>query len=247
MGLFEWLNNDEPSFFGKLLNYENTGQWGEYLTEYLINNHIDGYFKIVKNVYLETQKATTEIDVILIHEKGVFVFESKNYSGWIFGSAEQKHWTQCLVNKEKRKFYNPIMQNSTHIKAIKRTFNITDDKIFSYIVFSERCELRVVPENTEQIKIIKRDELKKKLDKHICNLNTKFTMDEIDILERLMIKKADLTKEEKEKHNETINQLKNNEICPYCKNVLVLRKGKYGDFFGCKSYPKCKYTKKATL
>lgn len=29
---------------------------------------------------------TTELDVILLHESGIYVMESKNYSGWIFGS-----------------------------------------------------------------------------------------------------------------------------------------------------------------
>lgn len=40
--------------------------------------------------------------------------------------------------------------------------------------------------------------------------------------------------EEEEKQN----------ICPYCKTELVARKGKYGDFYGCSNYPKCKFTKK---
>ena len=44
----------------------------------------------------------------MIHEKGIFVFESKNYSGWIFGSADQLNWTQSLQNGEKHHFYNPI-------------------------------------------------------------------------------------------------------------------------------------------
>ena len=44
------------------------------------------------------QGRTSEIDLLMIHEKGIFVFESKNYSGWIFGSADQLHWTQSLQN-----------------------------------------------------------------------------------------------------------------------------------------------------
>ena len=32
--------------------------------------------------------------------------------------------------------------------------------------------------------------------------------------------------------------------CPICKGKLVLRKGRYGDFYGCENYPDCKFTKK---
>lgn len=31
--------------------------------------------------------------------------------------------------------------------------------------------------------------------------------------------------------------------CPRCGGEMVLRKGKYGKFWGCKSYPKCKGTR----
>ena len=39
-------------------------------------------------------------------------------------------------------------------------------------------------------------------------------------------------------------EMKEQKICPYCKTDLVLRKGKYGEFYGCSNYPKCKYTMK---
>ena len=32
-------------------------------------------------------------------------------------------------------------------------------------------------------------------------------------------------------------------VCPKCGNIMVKRKGKFGEFFGCMSYPDCKYTK----
>jgi ssDNA-binding Zn-finger/Zn-ribbon topoisomerase 1 len=42
------------------------------------------------------------------------------------------------------------------------------------------------------------------------------------------------------KRNETINS----GICPRCGGRLVKRQGKYGSFYGCSNYPKCKYTLK---
>lgn len=35
------------------------------------------------------------------------------------------------------------------------------------------------------------------------------------------------------------------KVCPRCGNLLRLRNGVYGEFFGCASYPDCKYTEDA--
>lgn len=54
----------------------------------------------------------TQIDLVVASKVGLLVFEIKDYSGWIFGNAQQKYWTQMLAyGKEKHLFYNPIMQN----------------------------------------------------------------------------------------------------------------------------------------
>ena len=99
MGLFEILKGEQPGFIKTLLNDENAGQFGEFSTEYaLTNHHLPGELVVLKNVYVPYQGRTSEIDLLMIHEKGIFVFESKNYSGWIFGSADQLNWTQSLQN-----------------------------------------------------------------------------------------------------------------------------------------------------
>jgi len=51
-------------------------------------------------------------------------------------------------------------------------------------------------------------------------------------------------KEKIKKIRKEQEELKQQNTCPYCKNLLILRKGKYGDFYGCSNYPKCKYTQK---
>jgi hypothetical protein len=43
-------------------------------------------------------------------------------------------------------------------------------------------------------------------------------------------------------YKENLEEMKNQKICPYCKGELVLRNGKNGQFYGCKNYPKCRYT-----
>lgn len=136
-----------------------TGKLGEVLTEkeLLYVKLFGRKGKILRNVYLPKDNGeTSEVDVIFITQKGIFVFESKNYSGWIFGDERSKYWTAMLPNKIKNQFYNPVMQNRTHLKWMKE-FVGEDIPLFSIIVFSERCELKKVTIYSDDVKVVKRD------------------------------------------------------------------------------------------
>ena len=144
---------------------ERLGSYGEFLTYKKIVatcGQGDSYFKILCNVYLPTRKGSTEIDLILIHETGIYVFESKNYSGWIFGSEKQKNWVQTINRNTKTHFYNPIRQNSGHISALKSIIGSNLNYI-SFIVFSERCELKKVPDDIPGRILIRRQNLERVL------------------------------------------------------------------------------------
>lgn len=133
------------------------GERGELLIYNQLSKIDIGYKKILKNVYLfkNDNYETTEIDLLMIHSTGIYVFESKNYSGWIFGDRYGQQWTQCLNKRSKYKLYNPIKQNIGHINALKRQLNNYEDKYYiSYIVFGRGAVLKKVPENTDSIKIV---------------------------------------------------------------------------------------------
>ena len=239
MGLWEIIKGEQPGIIKTLLNYENAGQFGEFATEYaLTNKNLDGELVVLKNIYVPTQGKTTEIDLLMIHEKGIFVFESKNYSGWIFGSADQLNWTQSLQNGDKNKFYNPIRQNRTHIKALAAFLEKPVSEFVSYIVFSERCTLKKVPADTSDVIIVRRPDMLKKLKATLKTTPTKYTFnDSQDIAKKLQ----PLTnKDDAEKQQHIIN-IQNK--CPFCGGELTLRNGKYGRFWGCSNYPKCKFTR----
>lgn len=140
-----------------LTREEWVGKWGEDLIEEklrYINKKIGEKGKILRNVYLPKYNGeTSEIDVAYITQKGIFVFESKNYSGWIFGNERNEYWTVTLFN-EKNQFYNPVLQNRTHLKWMKE-FVGEDIPLFSIIVFSERCELKKVTTYSDDVKVIK--------------------------------------------------------------------------------------------
>lgn len=100
--------------------------------------------KTLRNVYIpKGDGETSEIDVMYITQKGIFVIESKNYSGWIFGREQDYKWTVSRKGKRKNQFYNPIKQNATHIKFLSQYLSNTVP-LYSIIAFSERCELKTL-------------------------------------------------------------------------------------------------------
>ncbi len=139
------------------------GRFGEYLTYRYLRKHEKEGAKFLFNLYIpKGEEGTTEIDVLMISAKGLFVFESKNYSGWIFGSEYQPKWYQTLPQgrgkSRKEVFYNPIMQNRTHIKHLKAMLG---DAIpmHSIITFSDRCTLKNVQVKSTDIHVINRNEV----------------------------------------------------------------------------------------
>ena len=78
------------------------GLLGEYCI-YTYLKPLKGHKRFLFNCYLPKEDGeTTEVDVILLHESGIYVFESKNYSGWIFGTESKPYWTQTLPKKRGR-------------------------------------------------------------------------------------------------------------------------------------------------
>lgn len=96
--------------------------------------------------------------MLFITVKGICVLESKNYSGWIFGSESQHKWTVSFPNDAKERFYNPIRQNRTHCKWLRRYLG-DDTPLFSIVVFSERCELKKATVDFPDVGVVKRERL----------------------------------------------------------------------------------------
>lgn len=103
--------------------------------------HLPGYKKVMTNLYLPAKKKgnLTEIDLLLICKKGLFVIESKNYAAWIYGSENEKDWVATFPNGDSFTFYNPILQNQAHIHAIMRVLETDMREYFtSVLVFGDK-------------------------------------------------------------------------------------------------------------
>jgi len=226
----------------------NTGRYGEYLIYKYLKEYESKGIKFLFNIYLpKSNDETSEIDVLMITHKGIFVFESKNYSGWIFGSDTQKYWYQTLPKgrgrSHKEKFYNPILQNNTHIKYLKSLIG-NDIPIYSVITFSERCTLKKLEVDTTKVSVINRNQVRGLVKSISDNKEPILTDNQIEELYQKLYPFTQVDDSVKSKH---IDDIKNKPlICPICGSKLVLRTVKNGNnigknFYGCSNYPRCKY------
>jgi restriction system protein len=124
------------------------GVLGEWQVNLLIKFLLDkNEYHLIKNVTLPTDDGTTQIDHIIVSKYGIFVVETKNMKGWIFGSANQKQWTQQIF-KHKSKFQNPLHQNYKHVKTLEACLNAKKNSIFSVIIFIGNSTFKTnMPEN----------------------------------------------------------------------------------------------------
>ena len=146
------------SFFKTFIN---KGFWGEYQIFATLEKLAEPNY-IFTNLYIPRKDGTTtEIDLIYLSHHGIFVIESKNYSGWIFGNEKQKYWTQTFENKQKFRFFNPIWQNAAHISTLKGVLpEELSQHLHSLIVFNNQAILKKVTVASENIHVIKREQLK---------------------------------------------------------------------------------------
>lgn len=200
-------------------------------------------YHLIKNVTLPTEDGSTQIDHIIVSRYGIFVIETKNMKGWIFGNPSQKTWTQKIY-RHTNKFQNPLHQNYKHTKTLESCLGLSEAVFFSLIVFVGDSTFKTqMPENVTYaggyVRFIK------------SRRNVLLTNDEVSRIVRL-IEGGRLTPS-LETHRQHVKNVKSNleskrssNLCPKCGSMLVLRVAKKGtnkgnEFMACSGFPKCRY------
>lgn len=88
----------------------------------------------IDNVIIPARDGTAQVDHVLVSVYGIFVIETKNMKGWIFGVENQATWTQSIFGK-KHQFQNPLHQNYRHTKCLAEYLGISHNLIHSVVFF----------------------------------------------------------------------------------------------------------------
>ncbi len=220
------------------------GHFGELIvrlfTRFMLDK--DTYHR-VHNVTLTTPDGTTQIDHIFVSRFGIFVLETKNMQGWIFGRESQAQWTQKIYKKS-FKFQNPLRQNYKHVKALENALQIPPETIHSVVTF--------VGESTFKTKMPPNVTSGRGFISYIKSFREPvFTENQVsDLLRRIESGRLAPTLAVHREHVTNLKTRSNpnaNRRCPKCGKPLVLRRVRSGEragqqFWACSAFPKCRVT-----
>ena len=229
---------------------EAIGDFGEKrVSSYLEELPCEDY-RVYNDLLIRDGKYTTQVDHIIISRYGVFVLETKNVHGKVYGSENAEFWKQYLPDTgykrygytQEHQLRNPIWQNNGHIKTLRRLVFGNDVPIYGMIVFPSGTEINVTVESPVMtmgfvIRYIKSfgDEV--------------LSSDQMNFYRRRLFEVISTSESDRKEHLDNVNHSKErrnvavaNGKCPLCGGNLVIREGRYGQFYGCSNYPKCKYT-----
>lgn len=201
---------------------------------------------------------TCQIDHVIVADSGIYVVEVKNYSGWIFANEKNQYWTQVLTTgyrgeSIKNRIYNPIRQNASHIRCIRRILGNCNFPMYSIIVFSDDAEFKALSYEDDDVFIAHFCNLRKVIERIDARFSGSLSNEEVNGIYHTII--ASLVDVEKSEHVENVRQYiskrqerVDNGLCPRCGAPLVVRTARSGpnaggSFLGCSAYPRCRYTK----
>ncbi len=219
-----------------------SGKAGEKMVSSILNdmaNRYGGY--VVDDVIIPSGKGkTAQIDNIYIAPNAIFVIEVKDYSGRIYGSENQKQWTQVLAyGHEKHKLYNPLMQNKTHMDSLSEIVRYPGYMV-SCVVFINSNINHVDASNVFNPTGLKRF-IKQVIKYNSVEYNASIYYQKIRYYKDNPIKSS----EEHVSEIQHRQSLVNINFCPNCGVPLVVRHSNNGSrFYGCPNYPRCKITKR---
>lgn len=201
-------------------------------------------YRLLKDITLPTRDGTTQIDHLVISRYGVFVIETKNMRGWIFGDVNQSRWTQTIYRKKSR-FQNPIRQNYKHVKTVQELLGIGSHQVHSIVAFvGSGVPKTAMPPNVVWDTRALAEYIKSK--RHPV-------IDEADLaslVRRLTDRQLQSnfrTRRAHVKHVKTqlVSRQKDKSKCPRCGAKLVERtNSKSGKLFlACSRFPRCRGTR----
>ena len=217
------------------------GKRGEKQVAALLRRLPEEEYKVINDLLIQSNGYSDQVDHVVVSRYGVFAIETKYYQGWIYGGVNSEFWTQNIYGN-KYQLRNPLWQNQGHIRAIRKLLGDTGGlPFYSIVAFSRQGKIRKNPTLPVMYWGDIVPYIKSYSEPHMTELQAE------EIYRKLLAANV-MDKAAKKEHIASVkdNQSRRNIAvangkCPRCGGNLVLRNGKYGQFYGCSNYPDCKY------
>ena len=191
---------DRPYRFGtwRSRSFQNSG-------EALVTRVLRAHFRapdyhLMNHVTIQMDDGTTQIDHILVSRFGVFVIETKDFSGWIFANDADRLWTSVHY-RQKYRFQNPLRQNFRHVLAVQNVLHfVPREDVHSIVVFSGAAEFKTdIPDGVLHIENLA-DHIRRYTDERLALNRMQYAVGRLES-ERLL-----LTDETDVQHAENLQQ-----------------------------------------
>ena len=235
-------------YAARLFRPQIKGWFGEFLVHHVLLWRLDAdVYKIISSTMLPTADGTTQIDHIVVSRYGIFVVETKNYKGWIFGTDSQPQWTQKIF-RVTNQFQNPLRQNYKHIKTISELTGIPEHYFKSVVVFLGDATFKTeMPASVmyagDVARFIRSHSEVLILDEQVPEIVAAVSAWAGTLSGRM--RRTHVSRLQAKHGPVAVEALAPN--CPKCSQKMVLRtrRNAAGKFWGCSSYPKCRGIREA--
>jgi restriction system protein len=218
------------------------GRRGERRIRATIRRRLDrNKYRSLHDLTLPTLDGTTQIDHVIVSQFGVFVNETKNLTGWIFGDERARRWTQVIFRRRYR-FQNPLHQNYQHLKAVQTLLDLEPRCLHSVVVFAGNGKFKTImpPNVLERRRLI-----------HYIKSKTGILLSDAQVEDSIRtLEEHGMKPAARRTHVRNLRNNQRNPTCPRCGSAMLLRTGRSGpnpggQFWGCAGYPRCRATKPA--
>jgi len=119
------------------------GHIGESAVRYKLSKLDPAKYVVFDNIIIDNNGDSSEIDHVVVSSFGVFVIETKNYSGKIYGNERSAYWKQ-YIKKSEFEFKNPVRQNYGHVMALKNVLpDCPQEAFIPIVVFTGDAKLKI--------------------------------------------------------------------------------------------------------
>lgn len=119
--------------------------------------------------------------ILMLHEKGIFVFLYQQQFGTIHGDIWKKTWTSTDIMGERTYFSSPYLRNNENIRILAQILKLPEDRFHSCIVFSPECDIRKAPKSS-LLSVLHIDQMESHFDKLLPKLPVLYTHTQIEAL-----------------------------------------------------------------
>lgn len=247
---------EKKGFWASLFTYkyssrsEAIGDYGEKKVSSFLEDLDCEDYRVYNDLLVRNGDYTTQVDHLVISRYGVFVLETKNVHGKVYGGSNAEFWKQYLPAcgykrygfTQEHKLRNPIWQNNGHIKTLRKLVFGNDVPMYGIVVFPINTVINVTAEQPVMnmhnvVPYIKRYR------------DVVLSSEQMSFYRKRLIEVISTSESDRKEHLVNVyrnierrNEAVVNGRCPRCGGNLVLKNGRYGRFYSCSNYPKCKYT-----